>query len=239
MPKKLVFRLLLAGLLWAAFIFTPAFGKTDNLNVLFLGFESNKLEMISVYSVNHQDQMQSGAVFVPVQSLVPGETLVFRDYYKNQGINRLKDKIEKILDIKIAYHVIIDNQIMEEAEKITGPIMVEGKRIDLKKIFTAPAGPQDEQVLGQLMARFTQKEVYFWKLPLLIKAYKRYVTTDFPLTIENLLLHYRIASKIPTDKIKKVILPCTFRPAEVGDRRIYFWQLDEEYLSEVIYSITK
>ncbi len=231
--------LLLAGLLWAAFISAPVFAqKTDNLNVLFLGFEASKLEMIAVYSINHQQQMQSGALFVPVQALVPGETQNFRDYYQHRGIKPLQNKIAKMLDIKIAYHVIIDNQIMGEAEKIIGTIHVDGKRVDLKKLFTTPAGPKDEQILGEIMRRFTKKDVYFWKLPLLISASRRYVTTDFPLTVENLWLHYRIATGIPTDQIKKTILPLSYALIEGDDCSSYYWQLNEQDLKTAIYNLT-
>jgi len=237
---KKIAGLLLAGLLWVAFISAPVFAqKTDNLNILFLGFEANKLEMIAVYSINHQQQMQSGALFVPVQALIPQETQNFRDYYQQQGIKPLQDKIAKMLDITIAYHVLIDNEIMDETERIIGAIHVDGKKVNLKKLFTTPAGPKDEQVLGEIMSRFTQKEVYFWKLPLLITAYRRYVVTDFPLTIENLWLHYRIATGIPTNQIKKVILPLSYGPVEGDDSDNYHWQLNRSCLKTAIYDLTK
>src|SRR5690606_1863074 len=55
-------KLFMAGLLWGAFFLIPGApalsqpeslnSQTDNLNVLFLGFEDEELAMVAVYSIN-------------------------------------------------------------------------------------------------------------------------------------------------------------------------------------------
>lgn len=238
-------KLLTAGMLIAAFLVFPLINvqgreekpnwETDNLNVLFLGFEEELLEMVAVYSINYRDQMQSGAVFFPVLALVPGEEISFRDYYRQEGLRALREAVEDALGIKIAYHVAIRNAIMAEVEGIIGPIIIEGKKLDLNRIFTMEPGPQDEEMLGELVRRLTRPEVYFWQLPRLCLAAHRHVTTDFPLTLENLWLHYRIASQIPTHQLRKVILSIEVAPTQKG----LAWQLVEAQLERVIYDLTR
>lgn len=235
MGKRFWFRLLIVGTLWVALSFqllgqTEALGatqnrETNNLNVLFIGFAEERLEMISIYSINHQDQMQSGAVFIPVQALLPDENLSFREYYQKHGLNSLKEKLADQLAIRIAYHVVVKNSIMDEVEKMIGIITVAGEQIDLKELFTMAPTPQDELILGELVQRLTRPEIYFWHLPRLCLVAQRHIATDFPLTVENLWLHYRIASQIPTDRIQKIILP--------------FQQLSLTDLSNAIYNITR
>lgn len=258
MQKKRLRRLPVAGLLLAAFFIFPlmaALGNshdggtpgipgsqeaggpwaTDNLNVLFLGFEAERLEMVAVYSINHRDRMQSGAVFFPLEALVPGEVVTFRDYYREQGLQDLRSMVEESLGIEIAYYVSVRNAIMDEVERITGPIIIEGEKLDLTGIFTMAPGPRDEEMLGELVKRLTKPEVYFWQLPKLCLAAHRHVTTDFPLTLENLLLHYRIATRIPTHHLKKVILSLEEVPTPQGPA----WQLNQSQLERIIYEITR
>ncbi|NLL18805.1 MAG: hypothetical protein GX262_07240, partial [Clostridia bacterium] len=92
-----------------------------------------------------------------------------------------------------------------------------------------------EEMLGELVRRLTRPEVYFWQLPKLCLAAHRHVITDFPLTLENLWLHYRIASKIPTDRLRKVILSVQVAPTERG----LAWQLVEAQLARIIYDVTR
>ena len=245
MQKLKLTKLLTAGMLVAAFLVFPLIPvrgqeektgwETDNLNVLFIGFEEESLEMVAVYSINYRDRMQSGAVFFPVQALVPGEELSFRDFYREEGLRALRSAVEEALGIEIAYHVAINNAIMAEVEGIIGPITIEGKKLDLNKIFTMAPSPQDEEMLGELVRRLTRPEVYFWQLPKLCLAAHRHVITDFPLTLENLWLHYRIASKIPTDRLRKVILSVQVAPTERG----LAWQLVEAQLARIIYDVTR
>lgn len=245
MNKRPLIGLFMAGLLWVAFTFyavPPAQSggqlrnwETNNLNVLFIGFEDEQLEMVSVYSINYRDEMQSAAIFFPVHALVPGQDISFREYYHELGLKKLRQLVEDNLGIQIAYHVTIRNSIMDEVEEIIGPIIIEEKKMELSRIFTTPPTPQDQLVLGELVKRFTRPEVYFWRLPRLCLAAHRHVTTDFPLTAENLWFHYRIASQIPTVQIRKVILPTRLVATDKGPVR----QLDDTLLTRVIYDLTK
>src|SRR5690606_1616580 len=107
--------------------------------------------------------------------------------------------------------------------------------VDLKRIFTMKPGPKDEEMLGELLKRLRKPEVFFWQLPRLCLAAHRYVTTDFPLTLENLWLHYRIASRIPVHELRKVILS----PEPQLTPRGVAWQLNETQLARIIYEITR
>lgn len=239
-------RLFITLMLWIAFfsyLFSPITAlahtqvqkETQNLNVLFVGWEDDQPEMISIYTINHQDRMQSAAIFLPVQATFPGENLTLRQIYLHQGLETLRQKIQQYLNIEIAYHVIIRNQIMTAVEDIIGPLTLDGDTpIDLSRIFTMPPGPRDNQLLGELVARFTKPEVYFWQLPRLVLAARQYVTTDFPLTAENLLLHYRIASRIPTQELVKVILPVKTTTAQGRPRP----ELVKNGLQDIVHKLT-
>ncbi|NLC76352.1 MAG: hypothetical protein GX750_01855, partial [Clostridia bacterium] len=161
--------------------------------------------------------------------------VTFRDYYREQGLQDLRSMVEESLGIEIAYYVSVRNAIMDEVERITGPIIIEGEKLDLTGIFTMATGPRDEEMLGELVKRLTKPEVYFWQLPKLCLAAHRHVTTDFPLTLENLLLHYRIATRIPTHHLKKVILSLEEVPTPQGPA----WQLNQSQLERIIYEITR
>lgn len=237
-------KLFIAGLLWGAFFlfaYNPAGagstslnGQTDNLNVLFIGFEDDRLAMVAIYSINHRDQFQSGAVFFPLHGEVPGQKMDFWQYYREKGLLNLRQVLEESLDISIAYHVTIKNSIMDEVEKIIGPLTVNGRKIDLKGIFTMAPSPQDEEMLGELVRRLTRSEVYFWHLPRLCLTARHHISTDFPLTLDNLWLHYRIASQIKTQSLKKFILPLEYRFSREGIR----WQFREELLKRIIHDLT-
>lgn len=244
MFRRMLSKLFIAGLLWGAFflfIYDPALsrptslnGQTDNLNVLFIGFEDDRLAMVALYSINHRDRFQSGAVFFPLHGEVPGQEMDFWQYYREKGLLSLRRALEESLDVSIAYHVVIKNSIMDEVEKIIGPLTVNGRNIDLKGIFTMAPTPQDEEMLGELVRRLTKSEVYFWHLPRLCLAARHHISTDFPLTLENLWLHYRIASQIKTQNLKKFILPLEFKYTREGIR----WQFREDLLRRIIYDLT-
>lgn len=238
-------KLFMAGLLWGAFFLIPGApalsqpeslnSQTDNLNVLFLGFEDEELAMVAVYSINHRDRYQSAAVFFPPLGQVPGHNLDFRQYYRQEGLMSLRQAVAECLDVPIAYHVTVKNTILDEVEKITGPILVNGKRLDLKGIFTLAPSPQDEEILGELVRRLTKAEVYFWHLPRLFFRARHHLSTDFPITWDNLRLHYRIAANLKPQELRKFILDLEpkFTPGE-GFR----WHFREEQLKRIIYDLT-
>ncbi len=209
--------------------------ETDNLNILFLGLVEDQLKMAAVYSINHQDRMQSAAIFFPIRALVPGTGVSLADYYQLKGTAELEKVLEKILEVDIKYYLTIDAKVLDQVEKIIGPLVVDGKKIDLNQLFTMPAGSQDELVLGELLRRFCRPEVYFRHLPGLVKTAQRYITTDFPLTPENLWVHYQIASRIKPEELRKKIIPGTSLRLEKG----LGWQLSDLVAKRVVYDLTR
>ncbi|WP_028309781.1 hypothetical protein [Desulfitibacter alkalitolerans] len=206
--------------------------KTDNLNILFIGADRDGLLMTAIYSINYKgkkENFKSGSVFFPgnMQIIYDGKTYLLQELFKDLGkddYSRIMVNIlEQLMDIHIAYHVIIDKAVLTEAEKILDPIIVDGTRINLEDIFEMPASDKDKTVLGQLMEQFTRPTAFFYKLPALVIKSSRHIKTDFPLTPENLWLHFRIARDVNREEIDKVIL----------DKNI-----PEDILKDIIYRIT-
>ncbi|KUO51310.1 MAG: hypothetical protein APF76_17685 [Desulfitibacter sp. BRH_c19] len=206
--------------------------ETDNLNILFIGADKDKLLMTAIYSIDYKDKkenLKSGSVFFHNNTYIEynGQRYTLQGLYKQHSEKdygyMLVDILEELLEIEIAYHVHMDKAVLKEANKILDPIIVDDQRINLEDIFEMPATDQDQAVLGQLMEQFTRPTTYFYKLPALVIKSSRYIDTDFPLTPENLLLHFRIARGVNMDDIEKIIL----------DKNI-----SEDILKDVIYKIT-
>ncbi|GAW93848.1 hypothetical protein [Calderihabitans maritimus] len=196
---------------------------TDNLNVLFVGIEKGKVRMISVYSINYKENMKSVAVFFHPQTVLTGESLA--SLYYRRGIKALEAALEKAMEIEIKYYLRIDKAILDEVSRFIDPIVVSEWEVNLSEIFTMGVTPYDEEILGALVRELTKPQVYFVHLPRLVMTFKNYVDTDFPLTLENLLVHFRIATSIDTRSIKKVIIPS--RP------------LEQQFLTGLIYQFTR
>lgn len=217
--------------------------KTDNLNILFLGVSRKDLLMASVYSINYKNskgKVRSGAVFFPPFSLFScnGKIMTLEEIYQEMDTAEAITKISKILEnalrIKIAYSVKIDKAIFREVEKIFDPITVNGEEIELANLFEMEASPRDKVILKQLMNQLTNPTIYFYHLPRLLINARHYVTTDFPVTPENLWLHFKIVRRVDTSNIIKVIAPgepCTRK----GERAQV---IPESFLRNIIYKIT-
>ena len=206
--------------------------ETDNLNILFIGADKDKLLMTAIYSIDYKDKeknLKSGSVFFPKSTVVKynGQSYTLQGLY-----NRYPDKdygyilveiLEELLEVEIAYHVHMDKAVLQEANKILDPIIVNEERINIEDIFEIPATNQDHEVLGQLMKQLTRPTTYFYKLPALVIKSSRHMDTDFPLTPENLLLHFRIAREVKMEAIQKVILD---------------QDCPQDILKDIIYTIT-
>ena len=206
--------------------------QTDNLNILFVGADRDRLLMTAIYSINYKgknENFKSGSVFFPLnmQVIYDGKNYTLRELFENWGkddYTRVMVKVlEELMEINIAYHVIIDKAILIEAGKIIEPIVVDGQEINLEDIFEMPPSDKDEVILGQLMKQFTSPSTFFSQIPALVLRSSRYIKTDFPLTPENLWLHFRIARNVNMDEIDKVTL----------DKNI-----SEDILRDIIYQIT-
>ncbi len=206
--------------------------ETDNLNILFIGADKDKLLMTAIYSIDHKnnkDNLKSGSVFFPSTTNLEynGQQASLQSLYKKYPEKDfgyiLVDILEELLEVDIAYHVHMDKAVLKEANRILDPIIVQGQRINLEDIFEMPATDKDQAVLGQLMEQFTRPTTYFYKLPALVIKSSKHIATDFPLTPENLLLHFRIARAVNMEAIDKVIL----------DK-----DSPEDILKDIIYTIT-
>jgi hypothetical protein len=188
---------------------------TDNLNILFIGKDQDKLLMLAVHSINYKGKKKyfpSGGVFFKkdMQIKINNEDYTLGSFFKShidQDIGILLKKIvEEILDIKIAYYVLMDKKLLAEADKILEPIIIEGESIKLEGIFEMPVSYKDNLILGELMKQLTGYKNYFYTIPKLVIRSARHIKTDFPLTYDNLQLHFRIARDMDRKKIKKIVL---------------------------------
>lgn len=135
-----------------------------------------------------------------------GEAVTLASVFYRQGAAGLETALAGALGVPIAYYVQVDQAIMPEVRTFIPPIIVDGQEIDLGHLFTMSASPQDEIILGRLLQEFTRPRVYFFHLPRLVLGFRRYVATDFPLTLENLVFHYHLARSVDMAAIEKVIL---------------------------------
>ena len=206
--------------------------QTDNLNILFIGADRDRLLMTSIYSINYKgkdENFKSGSVFFPInmQVMHDGKNYLLQELFKDLGKDDysriIVEILEELMEIDIAYHVIIDKAVLIEAGKILEPIVVGGQEINFEDIFEMPPSDKDEIILGQLMKQVTSPATFFSKLPSLVLRSSRYIQTDFPLTPENLWLHFRIARNVNMDEIDKVTL----------DKNNL-----EDMLKDIIYQIT-
>ncbi len=177
--------------------------QTDNLNVLFVGVDRQQLKMVALYSINSSNNFNSGAVFFPVHTCFGGKTLA--EIYAGEGVKKIERLLEEELEIDIAYYVRMDKRVLSEVETFLAPIVVDGRQVEITNLFAMEVTPHDEEIIGELLRQLTRPSVYFVRLPQLVLAFKKYMDTDFQLTLENLILHFQIARRINTHKINKVI----------------------------------
>lgn len=209
--------------------------QTDNMNVLFIGVDQGKLLACSIFTINHQDKLQAGGVFVPTFARPLGYNLTFAQIYEKLGVKGLKKVLEKEMEIKIEIYYAIEREILKQIEKYINPIYIAGKQVELYNLFTMAATPEDEKILGALVRELTSPKVFFTKLPLLLADAKKYISTDFKINPKNLLLHYRIITGIDNTKVKKIILPTQKKIA----RGKLYHEIHSYHLQNTIYEITK
>jgi len=209
----------------------------ENLNIMFLGIEDQKLCMLTVYSVNKDHKWKSGAVFVPTETLVPGtQETTMSGYYDTKGIEAVQQVLEENMEISIDYYVKVDQKLLEEVESSIDPIYVNGARVDLKQLFHKQVAPEDEIIMGSLLRSLTKPSVYFGLLPRLVWNRKQYLETDFPVTWSNLWLHYQIARNINAARVAKKILPGISKRALKGE---LLWMPAQEAWWNTVYEVTQ
>ncbi len=206
---------------------------TDNLNVLFIGVESQELKMVTVYSIDISGSYKSGAVFFPVNTYLKGSTL--ENHFQDNGVSYIQKLLEDELEIDISYYVTMDKKILSEVKTFIDPIVVDNKVIDIENLFTMKVTPRDEEILGKLMEQLTKPQVYFLQLPKLVFVFRKYMETDFRPNLTNLKQHFKIARNIDTSGIIKVI--AGGRKVAVVDGTV--WIVPDTILKNIVYQVTK
>lgn len=181
--------------------------ETDNLNVLFVGIDDDQLKMVSMYSINHNNDFNSAAIFFPTYTLVNTNKSLEKltDVYKRAGAPGITEVLSDKLEINIDYHILVHQGILTEVAKMIDPIYVAGEEVDLTNLFDMGITPHDDEILGKLVQEFRKPQVFFFSLPELFFSFRRHISTDFVITPSNLYLHYRIARGINADAVTKII----------------------------------
>lgn len=208
----------------------------DNYNIMFFGIEDGKLQMLTVYSINEKNNWKSGTVFIPTDTLVPGTgDQYMADYFYRNGPEKVKQLVEKAMEIEISYYVKVDRNLLLEVESYIDPIYVDGEKINLAQLFTKEITPQDEIILASLLKNLTKPSVYFGVLPKLVLTCKQYITTDFELNWPNLWVHYQIAKNIDTTGVTKKIISGKY--LMVKNQK--YWIPTQEAWWNMVYEVTK
>ncbi len=189
---------------------------TDNFNVLFIGKEEDRLLMTAVYSINHKNsqsrKFKSGGVFFSGLTKINynNEVYTLNSFYKKYHNDKIGQKLVKVLEdlleIEIAYYVLMDKEILKESNKVLDPVIVDDEEVNIEEIFEMPVSNKDQEILGQIAEQFTRTSTYFYSLPSIIIKSARHIETDFSLTPENLWLHFKIARGVDMSNIKKIVL---------------------------------
>ncbi|MEL7568062.1 MAG: LCP family protein [Dehalobacterium sp.] len=210
--------------------------KLNNYNIMFFGIEDQKLQMLTVYSINKENNWKSGTVFIPTDTLVPGtENQYLADYFYLNGPEKVMQLVENLMEININYYVKVDRNILLEVEPYFDPIYVNGKKVNLAQLFTKEITPQDEIILASLLKNLTKPSVYFGVLPKLVLTCKQYITTDFELNWTNLWIHYQIAKNIDTTAVKKRII--TGKYLTLNNKK--YWTPTQDAWWNMVYDVTK
>lgn len=208
----------------------------NNYNIMFFGIEDNKLQMLTVYSINKENKWQSGTVFIPTDSLVPGTKYQYlADYFYQNGPEKVEQLVEEAMEINIDYYVEVDRNLLLEVEPFLEPIYVKGERVNLAQLFTKEITPEDEIILASLLKNLTQSSIYFGVLPKLVLTCKEYINTDFELSWTNLWVHYQIAKNIDTTAVKKKIISGKYLVLNKNK----YWIPNQEAWWNTVYEVTK
>jgi anionic cell wall polymer biosynthesis LytR-Cps2A-Psr (LCP) family protein len=208
----------------------------SNYNIMFFGIEDQKLQMLTVYSINQRNNWKSGTVFIPTDTLVPGgKNLHMADYFYQNGPEKAKKLVEKVMEIDINYYVMVDRNLLLEMEPYLDPIYISGEKVNIPQLFTKEITPDDEIILASLLKNLTNPSIYFGVLPKLILACKQYIKTDFQLNWTSLWVHYQIAKNIDTSSVTKKIL--SGRYLTIENQR--YWVPTQHAWKNMIYEVTK
>jgi hypothetical protein len=194
----------------------------QNLNVLFIGTNRQKLLTATIYSVNYRDRYQQAALVLPIGAFFPPEWAKPRmplsqarplaNIYQQEGSSGLVRAVNESLGVEIDYFIRIDQRVLQKVADVINPIAVNDKRVEVENLFTMRATPADEQIMGALLAELTRPHVYFFHLPRIVLTSRGYLETDFAITPKNLRLHYKLIRRVDTRAVPKITIPTVPAP---------------------------
>lgn len=183
---------------------------TDNFNILLLGVDKEKLEMVCVYSINHhfKNPPRSVSLFFPVNSVLQykGKKETLDSIYAVGGWQALEEILEKEMFIDIAYYVKIDRQALRDLEQYFEPIYVDGEKVEMETLFVRRTSNKDDRIIARILKQVLRPEVFFRYIPSLVFGINRDIESNFNFTPQNLVFHYRLAKKLSTKRIEKIVL---------------------------------
>lgn len=210
-------------------------GSTHELHLNPNQLHPNQLpQLLDLSNLPHLAQRRAIAVFVPTNSLVSGHqdqgrVMRLADLYREFGVPAVRGAVETLLGIKTHFYVHIEQAILPEAERILGPLDVDGEKIPLSKLFTLEPSPKDHRILGALAQKLSHPGSYFAYLPHLVIVASKYVATDFIPTPTNLWLYFQVAAAVDATSIPKILI--RGQPAQVRGQAV--WLLDPAHLRQV------
>lgn len=186
---------------------------TDNFNILFLGVDGKKLEMVCVYSINHhlENRLKSVSLFFPVNSVLTykGREKTLEGIFAMGGWKGVAEASGNAMGININHYVKIDRQALRDLEKYFEPIYVDGVKVQMETLFVRRTSDKDDRIIARILRQVLRPEVFFRYIPGLVLGIHGDIESNFSFAPKDLAFYYRIAKKLSTKKIEKVVLSGT------------------------------
>lgn len=207
--------------------------KTRNSNILCLGVAKQKLEMISIYSIN-RDNKKSAGIFLPTRTSlrINGELLSLADIYNKYDVLTLKKALSQSLLVDIPYHMVADQGGLVELSELIGPLYVENEEIDIPNLFVRPTSEKDDAILQSLASEVTTPKMIL-QIPKLIRIFINNVQSDIGLG--DLWELYQVFSKLDHSELSKIILWGKRVQMSGSD----YWLVDPYDWHNVVYEMTE
>lgn len=189
----------------------PLNSQTDNFNILLLGVDRDKLEMVSVYSINHHlktTPLKSVSLFFPTNSafIYKGRKRGLEEIFASGGWESVAEVLEKEMYIGINYYVKIDRQALRDLEKYFDPIYVDGEKVEMETLFVRRTSNEDDRIIARILKQVLRPEVFFRYIPSLVFSIHRDIESNLSFSPRNLAFYYRIAKRLSTKRVEKIVL---------------------------------
>jgi len=188
----------------------PLNAQTDNFNILLLGTNGGKLEMVCVYSINHHltTELKSVSLFFPVNSvfIYKGRKKTLEEIYSDRGWQAVADAVGRKMYIDINHYVKIDRQALRDLENYFEPIYVDGKKVEMETLFVRRTSNEDDRIIARILKQVLRPQVFFRYIPSLVFGVRGDIESNFSFTPKSLAEYYRIAKRLSTKRVEKVVL---------------------------------